>query len=56
LPEPAKIQGWIFLIARNAIIDRYRTRKEFVALPDTLAAEAEAAPEELEASRLRFEG
>jgi len=48
LPGPAKLQGWIFLIARNAIIDLYRTRKETVAVPETLAAEEGAAPEELE--------
>lgn len=49
LPEPAKLHGWIFLITRNAIIDRYRTRKETVVLPETLEAGEEAAPEELEA-------
>lgn len=48
LPEPAKLQGWIFLIARNAIIDHYRMRKETVAVPETLAAEADTAPEEAE--------
>ena len=41
LKDPAKLPGWIFLIARNAIIDHYRTRKETVALPETLAAEVE---------------
>jgi RNA polymerase sigma-70 factor, ECF subfamily len=48
LPEPAKLPGWIFLITRNAIIDHYRTRKETVAVPETLASEVEAAPEEAE--------
>ncbi len=48
LPAPTKLQGWIFLIARNAIIDHYRTRKETVAVPETLAAEAATAPEEAE--------
>ena len=28
LQDPAKLQGWIYLIARNSIIDHYRTRKE----------------------------
>ncbi len=49
LPEPAKLQGLLFLIARNAIIDHYRTRKETVAVPETLVAEADAAPDECEA-------
>jgi RNA polymerase sigma-70 factor (ECF subfamily) len=48
LPEPAKLHGWIFLITRNAIIDRYRTRKETVPVPETMAAEAQPAPEELD--------
>jgi RNA polymerase sigma-70 factor (ECF subfamily) len=48
LPGPAKLQGWVFLITRNAIIDHYRTRKETVAVPETLEAEVEAAPEEAE--------
>jgi RNA polymerase sigma-70 factor (ECF subfamily) len=48
LPEPAKLQGWIFLITRNAIIDHYRTRKQTVAVPETLATEVETAPEELQ--------
>jgi len=48
LPEPSKLQGWIFVIARNAIIDHYRTRKETFAAPETLAAETDTAPEEAE--------
>ena len=34
--EPAKVQGWIYRIARNAIIDHYRSRKITSPLPDTL--------------------
>ena len=40
LQDPAKLQGWIYLIARNAIIDHYRTRKETVEVPETLPAES----------------
>jgi RNA polymerase sigma-70 factor, ECF subfamily len=39
LQDPAKLQGWIYLIARNAIIDHYRARKETVEVPETLPAE-----------------
>lgn len=46
LPEPAKLQGWVFLITRNAIIDHYRMRKETVAVPETLVDETVASPEE----------
>lgn len=28
LREPAKLQGWVYRIARNAVIDHYRTRRE----------------------------
>lgn len=54
LPEPAKLQGWVFRIARNAIIDRYRTRKETVAMPESLSADTEAEPEEMEALQAAF--
>jgi RNA polymerase sigma-70 factor (ECF subfamily) len=37
--NPAKVQGWLFLVARNAIIDHYRTRKPTAELPETLPAE-----------------
>lgn len=54
LPEPAKLQGWLFLVARNAIIDHYRTRKATVAVPETLTADADVAPGELEALTTSF--
>ena len=41
---PAKLEGWIYLIARNAIIDHYRTRKETVEVPESLPAEARKPP------------
>lgn len=37
--DPARIQGWAFQIARNAIIDHYRTRKPTVELSETLEAD-----------------
>ena len=42
LQDPAKLEGWIYLIARNSIIDHYRTRKETVEVPETLPAEPDA--------------
>ena len=39
LADPEKLEGWIYLIARNAIIDHYRTRRETVAVSETLPAE-----------------
>jgi RNA polymerase sigma-70 factor (ECF subfamily) len=37
--DPTKLQGWLFLVARNAIIDYYRTRKKTSELPESLPAE-----------------
>jgi RNA polymerase sigma-70 factor (ECF subfamily) len=34
--DPMKLQGWLFLVARNAIIDHYRTRKKTSELPESL--------------------
>jgi RNA polymerase sigma-70 factor (ECF subfamily) len=42
LQDPARLEGWIYLIARNAIIDHYRTRKETIEVPETLPAEPDA--------------
>ncbi len=42
LTEAERIRGWIYSIARNAIIDHYRTRKSSEPLPATLDG---AAPE-----------
>ena len=46
--DPAKVQGWLFLVARNAIIDHYRTRKPTSELPETLPAELPENPIEIE--------
>ena len=32
LRDPAKLQGWVYRIARNAVIDHYRTRREHRSL------------------------
>ena len=40
--DPAKIQGWLFLVARNAIIDHYRTRKPTSKLSESLPVELPA--------------
>ena len=49
LKDATKLQGWIYLIARNAIIDHYRTRKETVPVPEELVAETEPQSEVIEA-------
>jgi RNA polymerase sigma-70 factor (ECF subfamily) len=54
LQDPAKLEGWIYLIARNAIIDHYRTRKETVEVPETLPAEPDADDPELEDLKAAF--
>jgi RNA polymerase sigma-70 factor (ECF subfamily) len=42
-----KFQGWIYGIARNAIIDFYRSRRPTEALPETLALPEEESAEDL---------
>lgn len=54
LKDPAKLQGWIYLIARNAIIDHHRTRKETVEVPEALAAEPAVEDGELEELKASF--
>jgi RNA polymerase sigma-70 factor (ECF subfamily) len=48
LKDPAKLSGWLHLIARNAVTDHYRARKETLPVPETLAGEVESEPPELE--------
>ena len=38
LKESGKIKSWIYQIARNAIIDRYRAHKKIEGLPESLSA------------------
>lgn len=56
IQDPAKIEGWLYLAARNAVIDHYRTRKPASELPEMLPVEMSATEsieiEELH-SRLR---
>jgi RNA polymerase sigma-70 factor (ECF subfamily) len=54
LQDPAKLEGWIYLIARNAIIDHYRTRKETVEVPETLPAEPDSDDGELDELKASF--
>jgi len=39
LKTPAHLQSWLYLIARNAIVDRYRRSRTTSPLPDSLLAE-----------------
>lgn len=45
LKSVAKLQSWLYQIARNAVIDHYRSRKPSVAIPESLA-QAESDPGE----------
>jgi RNA polymerase sigma-70 factor (ECF subfamily) len=50
--DPAKVRGWLILVARNAIIDHYRVRKKTSELPESLPdelSENNAEVEELKA-------
>lgn len=54
LQDPAKLQSWIYLIARNAVIDHYRTRKQTVEVPDTLTEEPRADDPEIDGLMAAF--
>jgi RNA polymerase sigma-70 factor (ECF subfamily) len=54
LQDPAKLQGWIYLIARNAIIDHYRTCKQTVELPESLPEDPAANDVEVEGLKASF--
>lgn len=54
LQDPAKLQSWIYLIARNAVIDHYRTRKEIIEVPETLPAEPPEDDPEIEGLKATF--
>ncbi len=40
--DPAKVQGWLYLVARNSIMDHLRTRKETTEVPEARPAEPPA--------------
>ena len=54
LHDPAKVEGWLFLVARNAVIDHYRTRKQTTELPESLPDESPAVNAELEELHVAF--
>lgn len=41
LEDQARLAGWVYQIARNLIIDTYRTRREELPLPDVIPAPPE---------------
>ncbi len=55
LKSPEKLEGWLFLIARNAVADHYRKSKSHEELPDDLATEtSDAELEYAEGLRVAF--
>lgn len=54
LQDPTKLERWIYFVARNAIIDYYRTRKQTVEVPETLPAEPDNHDGELEELKAAF--
>jgi RNA polymerase sigma-70 factor (ECF subfamily) len=39
LSDSSRLESWIFQIARNAVIDHYRRRRDLVEIPETIPAE-----------------
>ena len=52
LQSPEKLEGWLFLIARNAVVDHYRKSKPTEELPAEIASEPDE-PEIENACELR---
>lgn len=46
LKDSEKFESWIFQIARNVVIDHYRSRRSFVELADTFPDQSETFVEE----------
>lgn len=53
VPMPDRVDRWLFQVARNLIIDHYRSRKEMVEIPESLPTETEF-PEEDPETELAF--
>jgi RNA polymerase sigma-70 factor, ECF subfamily len=53
-PSGAPFLAWLYTIARNAVIDHYRTRKETVALDEALGLSSDGPAPEVQAE-LHFE-
>ncbi len=49
-----RLEGWIYRVTRNLIVDRYRRRRPVDELPDGLAAPAGPAAEDDPRTRLAF--
>lgn len=54
LKDPSKLQSWLFLLTRNAIIDHYRARRDTTEIPETLAAEFPESDPETEGLKASF--
>ena len=54
LQDPAKLEGWLYLIARNAIIDHYRRRKETSEVPENMPAEPPENDTEMQELKAAF--
>lgn len=54
LPDHGKLQSWLYLITRNAVIDHYRKRKQATEVPDSLPAEPPGDDGEMEGLKAAF--
>ncbi|MES2437516.1 MAG: sigma-70 family RNA polymerase sigma factor [Verrucomicrobiota bacterium] len=52
--DPVKVQGWLFLVARNTVIDHYRTRKKTAELMESLPADSSENAAEMEEMKTIF--
>lgn len=54
LKDPAKLESWVYQIARNAVIDHYRTGKPTLEWTETMPVDNEVAAPELDELKAAF--
>lgn len=52
--DPQRMESWIYQIARNRIIDHYRSRRQWVDLPENLALNEDTAQETSEQTSINL--
>src|SRR5512142_2722581 len=52
--DPQRLESWIYQIARNRIIDHYRSRRQWTDLPENLVMKEEPAEESAEETALNL--
>lgn len=52
--DPQRLESWVYQITRNRIIDHYRSRRQWVDLPENLVTKDDAAEEPSEETSIHL--